>query len=391
MAISHTAQSSNAGRPEWAKARRIVVKIGSSLLVDRASGELKSAWLASLADDVAALVGAGKQVILVSSGAIALGRHVLGFAQGRAGAREVAGGRGRRADLARRRLPGRVQGARADRRADPADARRHRGAPPLPQRPPDHRHAAGRARRARRQRERHGGDRRDPLRRQRPPVGARRQHDERRLPGAAVRHRRPLHRAARQRHPDARLIPEVRQITPEIEAMAGGAGYRAVARRHGHQDRGRQDRAGLRHQHGDHLGHGGAPLARGWTRARPAPGSWRRPIRSPRASAGSPASSSPRGSSRSTPGRRRRCSRARACCRPAWSAVGGRLRARRRGGDPLRRRARARPRPGRLRAEDAARIIGKKSGEIAAILGYEGRAALVHRDDMVLEPGVSGA
>ena len=69
-------------RPEWAKARRIVVKIGSSLLVDRASGELKSAWLDTLADDVAALVKAGKQVIVVSSGAIALGRHVLGFAKG---------------------------------------------------------------------------------------------------------------------------------------------------------------------------------------------------------------------------------------------------------------------------------------------------------------------
>jgi glutamate 5-kinase len=33
---------------------------------------------------------------------------------------------------------------------------------------------------------------------------------------------------------------------------------------------------------------------------------------------------------------------------------------------------------------DAARIIGKKSGEIAAILGFEGRAELIHRDDMVL-------
>jgi glutamate 5-kinase len=69
-------------RPEWAKARRIVVKIGSSLLVDRASGELKSAWLDTLADDVAGLVKSGKQVIVVSSGAIALGRHVLGFAKG---------------------------------------------------------------------------------------------------------------------------------------------------------------------------------------------------------------------------------------------------------------------------------------------------------------------
>jgi len=77
-ANSPTAQA----RPEWAKARRIVVKIGSSLLVDRASGELKSAWLDTLADDVAGLVKSGKQVIVVSSGAIALGRHVLGFAKG---------------------------------------------------------------------------------------------------------------------------------------------------------------------------------------------------------------------------------------------------------------------------------------------------------------------
>ena len=44
---------------------------------------LKAAWLASLADDVAgARHGAAKQVILVSSGAIALGRHMLGFAKG---------------------------------------------------------------------------------------------------------------------------------------------------------------------------------------------------------------------------------------------------------------------------------------------------------------------
>lgn len=69
-------------RPQWANARRIIVKIGSSLLVDRASGTLKADWLESLAEDVAGLVGAGKETIVVSSGAIALGRHVLGFAKG---------------------------------------------------------------------------------------------------------------------------------------------------------------------------------------------------------------------------------------------------------------------------------------------------------------------
>ena len=69
-------------RPEWGKARRIVVKIGSALLTDRATGALKSEWLASLMDDVAALAGAGKQVVLVSSGAIALGRHALKLPKG---------------------------------------------------------------------------------------------------------------------------------------------------------------------------------------------------------------------------------------------------------------------------------------------------------------------
>jgi len=69
-------------RSEWANARRVVVKIGSSLLVDRASGQLKAAWLESLAEDVAALNKAGKDAIVVSSGAIALGRHLLSFGTG---------------------------------------------------------------------------------------------------------------------------------------------------------------------------------------------------------------------------------------------------------------------------------------------------------------------
>jgi glutamate 5-kinase len=69
-------------RPEWTSARRIVVKIGSALLVDRASGRLNERWLKSMADDVADLVAKGKEVILVSSGAIALGRHVMGLPKG---------------------------------------------------------------------------------------------------------------------------------------------------------------------------------------------------------------------------------------------------------------------------------------------------------------------
>lgn len=58
-------------------ARRLVIKIGSALLVDRATGDLRADWLHSLAADVAALKSAGADVILVSSGSIALGRRVL--------------------------------------------------------------------------------------------------------------------------------------------------------------------------------------------------------------------------------------------------------------------------------------------------------------------------
>lgn len=58
--------------------RRITVKIGSALLVDRESG-LKRDWLASLCADVAALRAAGADVLVVSSGAIALGRNALGL------------------------------------------------------------------------------------------------------------------------------------------------------------------------------------------------------------------------------------------------------------------------------------------------------------------------
>ena len=76
------ARSTTATKSPWAEARRIVVKIGSALLVDRRTGRLKATWLNSLADDVADLAAAGREVILVSSGAIALGRHVLGLPKG---------------------------------------------------------------------------------------------------------------------------------------------------------------------------------------------------------------------------------------------------------------------------------------------------------------------
>ncbi|MEY3308040.1 MAG: hypothetical protein RLZZ413_2078 [Pseudomonadota bacterium] len=67
--------------PDILSAKRLVVKIGSALLVDRTTG-LRVDWLRALAQDVAALKARGADVILVSSGSIALGRGVLGLADG---------------------------------------------------------------------------------------------------------------------------------------------------------------------------------------------------------------------------------------------------------------------------------------------------------------------
>ncbi|HTS93862.1 MAG TPA: glutamate 5-kinase [Stellaceae bacterium] len=62
-----------------ADARRLVVKIGSALLVDDARGDLRRSWLEALADDVARCAKRGQEVLLVSSGAIAAGRRHLGL------------------------------------------------------------------------------------------------------------------------------------------------------------------------------------------------------------------------------------------------------------------------------------------------------------------------
>jgi glutamate 5-kinase len=62
--------------------RRIVVKIGSALLVDRDNGKLRSAWLEAMGDDIARLARGGREILIVSSGAIALGRGVLGLPRG---------------------------------------------------------------------------------------------------------------------------------------------------------------------------------------------------------------------------------------------------------------------------------------------------------------------
>ena len=60
-------------------AQIVVIKVGSALLVDDASNAINAKWLAGIAADIAALRDQGKQVVVVSSGAIALGSRVLGL------------------------------------------------------------------------------------------------------------------------------------------------------------------------------------------------------------------------------------------------------------------------------------------------------------------------
>ena len=60
-------------------ARTIVIKIGSSILVDDDHHAVNAGWLTGIAEDIAALQRDGKNVVVVSSGAIALGSHVLGI------------------------------------------------------------------------------------------------------------------------------------------------------------------------------------------------------------------------------------------------------------------------------------------------------------------------
>jgi glutamate 5-kinase len=73
--MSTAAHATHAER--LANARRIVIKIGSALFVDQQTGAMNRAWLEGVCADVADMRRAGKDVVIVSSGAVALGRREL--------------------------------------------------------------------------------------------------------------------------------------------------------------------------------------------------------------------------------------------------------------------------------------------------------------------------
>ncbi|HXP32293.1 MAG TPA: glutamate 5-kinase [Stellaceae bacterium] len=63
-----------------AAARRLIIKIGSALLVDDSTGDIRRDWLAALVEDIVRCRARGQEVLIVSSGAVAVGRRHLGLA-----------------------------------------------------------------------------------------------------------------------------------------------------------------------------------------------------------------------------------------------------------------------------------------------------------------------
>ncbi|WP_025896867.1 glutamate 5-kinase [Sneathiella glossodoripedis] len=66
----------------FTKAKRVVIKIGSALLVEESEGQLRREWLLALAQDIALMKKRGQEVLIVSSGSIALGRRILKLKSG---------------------------------------------------------------------------------------------------------------------------------------------------------------------------------------------------------------------------------------------------------------------------------------------------------------------
>jgi glutamate 5-kinase len=383
MAAPEKANSPTAqARPEWAKARRIVVKIGSSLLVDRTSGQLKSAWLDTLADDVAGLVKSGKQVVVVSSGAIALGRHVLGFAKGTLELEKSQAA----AAVGQISLAGAYQAVFKARGlaaaqilltlGDTEERRRYLN--------------------ARQTIDTLLAERAVPVVNENDTVATAeiRYGDNDRLSARVASMMSAdclvllsdvdgLYTVPPGSGAGARLIPEVRQITPEIEAMAGGAGTELS--RGGMVTKIEAGKIAL--ASGTHMvitsgkvEHPLRALAEGapctWLLAPSDPVTARKRWIAGRLE--------PRGVVEIDAGAEKALLSGKSLLPAGVKRVEGAFER----GDAVVIRAADGRELGRglvaYARDDAVRIIGKKTSEIAAILGFAGRAALVHRDDMVL-------
>ena len=236
------------------------------------------------------------------------------------------------------------------------------------------------------QRERHRRHRRNQIRRQRHAGRAGRQPDRSRCAGHPHRPDRPVYRRSAQRSQRHAGQPRRRPATPELEAMAGGAGSAYRPRRHAHQDTRRQacgaQRRTYRHRLRPRAGRAAAPAARRSHR-HPArsPSKWRWP----RASNGWPITCK---SAANSCWMRARCSALRkegkSLLPIGVSAVGGEFERgavvailTKNGHDIAR---------GLINysATEARRIARHPSNEIETILGYVDEPELIHRDNLVL-------
>jgi glutamate 5-kinase len=372
-----------------AQARRLVVKIGSALLVAD-DGEVRRSWLDALAGDVAHCRGRGQEVILVSSGAIAVGRRHLGLGGNRLRLEEkqaaAATGQIRLAHAYQEALAGHgITVAQILLTLEDTEARR--------------RHLNARATFA--QLLALGAV---PLVNENDTVATTeiRFGDNDRLAARVAQMTSAdmlvllsdidgLYTADPRHQPDARHIPLVTEIGPEIEAMAGEAAP-------GYSSGGMVTKlaaARIATDAGCHM-----LIARGSRKTATAPG----PLAAIEAG-GRATLFLPRGEPRSA--------------RKAWIAAAinpcgtivvddGAVGALRRGksllpagvvgvegiferGDAVIVRDRAGAEAGRgvsaYSSADICRIAGHKSGEIAAILGYRGRDEIIHRDDLVVTEG----
>ncbi len=235
------------------------------------------------------------------------------------------------------------------------------------------------------QRERHRRDGRDPLRRQRPARGARRADGQRRLPGAALRRRWPVHRR-----------PDARRRMPSTSPRSRGSHRRS-----------RPWRAGRRRTSAPAAWRTKVQAAQDRRRGRLR--TWRR--RGPRAA--SAAAHRGRRALHLVPGRTATPVAARkqwiaGTLKPAGELVvdAGAAQALRAGQEPAAGRRRAawaaassvatrwwcaaptgarwRAASPRMRARTRERICGRRSSELEGLLGYRGRDEIIHRDDLVL-------
>lgn len=364
-------------------ARRLVVKIGSALLVDEHSGHLHRSWLETLCEDLAECHRRGQQVIIVSSGAIAVGRRYLGLPEGdlRLEEKQAAAATGQirlahayQETLARHG----ITVAQVLLTIDDSENRRRYlnarstletllklGAVPVV-------------------------NENDTVATQEIRFG-----DNDRLAARVAEMVMAdtlvllsdidgLYSADPRRDPGARFIPEVRAITPEIEAMAGDPGSAHGSGGMVTKLEAARIAVGAGSRMAIALGRREHPLRSLADNGRC---TWFLPTQEPRTArkrwiAGA---LKPMGTLVVDDGAARALRQGRSLLPAGVVRVEGRFQ---RGDAVIVRDATGRALARGLSAyasEDAQQIIGHKSGDIEAILGYRGRDEIIHRDDLVLE------